>query len=656
MSYVIGSIWLFCLLLLFFIVGSTFSNIDRCGPSKILVGYLIYSFGIALFGIYIQIFNLEYKLFKCIMCIWIATLFVVSIIFLFKRKRSDNWRLKIFIKNYWALILIVCGVLFLSILNYPAFWLGNHLDDGFYLSKIASYPYVEKPFEHDLSTGLYTGHIINSYSFNTHELEAAVFLETLRIPIGIFTRVFLAAEGLIIFACCIYSLGIVIFRQSTVLKKYQSIIQFIPGILFLFSANYNFLANHGIMDIQDSWQTTTAMYFGSSIVKTSGFFLIFLPFLKDFKLNWKVTAQVIGISIVLVSKSTVAIPLIFVASISYLLIWGLFEPGKIKFLFFVLFICLGVLGLIIPELIQLENYGFDSYQFIALNIDTWLDKLIHSYIPWLCLPGLITGVVSKKIKLILLETVIFILLFIPGFRSYASILSFFAFVTGRVISAYVYFLTCTMISFIVYSLSQLRIRPSLLAITGTICSMFLAGINSKAFLSYGGSALIVPQGEIAPITYNRAFEVLRKNPNFIPIDVENLSKALNRLVLDKNKVTLLTETDYESDDVSNSLYVMTKSLAPNVIFPAANIRFNTTVDPIYGSYGAEQQAVFNEFLKTNDDLSTVAFKQILDSYQINAVLLRDSKTYDDAMHSLGFSLYETIYGDEGRPEYYLYVR
>ena len=58
----------------------------------------------------------------------------------------------------------------------------------------------------------------------------------------------------------------------------------------------------------------------------------------------------------------------------------------------------------------------------------------------------------------------------------------------------------------------------------------------------------------------------------------------------------------------------------------------------------------------NDEASTAAFGQLLDEYQIDAVLLRDHRTYDVNMNRLGFTVYESIYNDEGEPEYYLYTR
>lgn len=659
MNYLLGSIWLLCLFFLFFIVGSAFNQEMLCGPAKILVGYIVYSFGIALAGIIVQIFNLEYNLFRILMWTWIAVLVIISLI-LFCRKtgrgKLNGWSLIGFIKKYWALIAIIVTVIFLDVINYPALWLGNHLDDGFYLAKITSYPEVSKPFEYNVATGFYTGHVIDAYSLNTHELEASVYFQLLRIPIGIFARIFLAMENIGIFACCIYSFSTAIFSNQKSWIKYQNIIQFIPCVLFLFSANSTYLSTKGILDVQDSWQTTTAMYFGSSIVRTSGFFLLLFPFVKQFELNWRIFLEVALISVVLISKSTIALPIIFVASISYIVIWSWSEPKSVKFLIGIFLICIGLVGVLVPNFLHLDQFGFDSLETINSNIDIWLEKLLRSFVPYLCLPGTVAAIYAKKVRLIGLEGLIFVFLFLPGFRIYTAALSMYSFVIGRVISAFTYFLISTMIALIVYGLTLFRIRRSLLVGIGLLGSITLAGINLESFLECGGNPLALQGSEITSASLRKALAVLQMNPDLMPVVTQNFANALNKLGLERGKFAVLTETYYESNGVMNSQYVMTKCLAPNVIFPTANIRYYSGEDPIYGSYNAEKQAIFESFLTNNDENSTKAFGELLEAYNIDAVLLPNNSVYDVNMNQLGFSLYETIYSDDGQVANLLYAR
>lgn len=659
MNYIIGISWITLLFFFFFIVGSAVNGEDHCGPYKILIGYIVYGFGIAVLGVAIQLLNLNWSLFRNLMYAWILFLIVLALYVLYRNGRIKieyKNSFKVFITNYWAMILILLVVVFLTAINYQAFWLGNRSDDGFYLSRIASYSVTENPFEHDLATGLYTGHVINSYSLNTHDLEASVFFDMLGIPIGIFARIFLASEGLVVFACCIYALAYEIICNWYERVKYKRIIQFIPGILFLFTTNFVYLANTGIMNIQDSWQTSTAMYFGSSIVRTSGFFLLLLPFIRNFNLSWRTVGSVAAISVVLISKSTIAIPLIFVASMAYLFVWLFLNKNVNKVMVLAGIVGIALIGMILPQFISLEKYGFDSLAVLESNTTVFFHNIIHSFIPWLVVVGIVCAIVLKSYKILALDAAIFVFLFIPGFRTYGCILSFYTFVIGRVISAFAYFLICTMISLTVCELCMLRIRKSILAISGFVLSSLLAGMNLESFLKYGGNAGIVQGSEMVPTTVQNSLDVLRRNPDFMPLSTVRLADALQSLKSGKDKLAVLTETYYTSDGVADLKHILTRSVAPDVIFPAANTRFITDVDPVYGSYNAEQQAVFESFLINNDQASTEAFGELLNRYEIDAVLLQNGETYDNNMQSLGYSLYETVYADEDRPSFFLYAK
>lgn len=662
MNYLIGITWLICLFLFFYTVGCAFSKQNRCGPFKILTGYIVYSLGVALPGIVIQILNLEYSLFRNLMWAWICSLLIVSFFILYKKgnlKLPDAGTVREFLTNYWVFILIILGVLFLSALNYPAYWLGNRSDDGYYLSQIASYPVVEKPFEYNLATGLYTGHVINSYSLNTHELEASVFFQTLGIPIGLFTRVFMAAEGYIIFGCCIYSMSHEVFKMVNGKSRYLSSVQFSVCLLLLFSANWIYLSNNGILYIQDSWQTSTAMYYGSSIPRTSGFYLLLLPFISGYKINLRTIIKVILISIVLVSKSTIAVPIIFLGVISYVLVWLVYESNCRKGLVVFFLFGAGIVGSILSLNIEYIGPAFDSLLSIKNTSFLWVKSIVKSLIPFIMIIAVILSFSLKNRKIWQLLCLVFLIavfLFVPGFNFYVCSLSFFTFVIGRTITAFVYFIAGICTSVTISFLVSLRIRKSILTVFGLIISALLFTLNFKSFLQFNGNAEILPGQEGTALSIADALNVISKNPNFMPISTERLAAKLNQLQKEKGKLAVLTETYYQSDGVADLKHVLTRSLSPNVIFPTANTRFITTADPIYGSFTVEKQAIFESFLINNDPASTAIFGQLLDEYMIDAVVLREKDIYDANMNQLGFSLYETIMDDNGNPAYYLYAR
>ena len=61
-------------------------------------------------------------------------------------------------------------MIFMLLFYYAGFWLGNHQDDGYYITKVATLPYSPIGGNYNYSVGtMNTG--FNSYIVNTWELE-----------------------------------------------------------------------------------------------------------------------------------------------------------------------------------------------------------------------------------------------------------------------------------------------------------------------------------------------------------------------------------------------------------------------------------------------------------------------------------------------------
>lgn len=56
--------------------------------------------------------------------------------------------------SHYYIIYIVCAiVLIFSVLSAELIWLGNHQDDGYYLTKIMTLPYLDQPFATSYASG-----------------------------------------------------------------------------------------------------------------------------------------------------------------------------------------------------------------------------------------------------------------------------------------------------------------------------------------------------------------------------------------------------------------------------------------------------------------------------------------------------------------------
>lgn len=664
-NFIIGLLWLLVMMFVFYCTGHLFLKSTHSGPCLILRGYIIYSFGIAVIGIIIQSFNVPWNVFRNLSLTWMVLVLVLSLLAWKKSEdynhKKINFRKNVsnFISDYGFLIAILLAIIILSVSNYPAFWSGNRADDGFYLSKIAIYPYVSDPYNYDMATGLYTGKVLNQYSINTHELEYSVYFSLLNIPIGLFTRVFMAALNYILFACCIYSLSETVLKFLNRESKYKKVIQFVPGVILLFTTNFVFLANNGVLNLQDSWQTTTAMYFGSSVVRTCGFFLLLLPLMEKFDLNIKTVIEVFMVSVVLISKSTIALPIILVSALSYICVWLLFRSNIPNTLVLFVVIILTCIGLVLPTIINLENYGFESWQALRGTVTILSKANYKSFIVWLTIAFLLPSVLFKKIritKLTVLTLVLSAFIFIPGLNGWFLLSSLYGFVVGRTITAFAYFAICLSLSYGLGWLTFVGINKFIVYSINVALSLIMVLVNATAFTEYGGDGLSVQGQEQSPMTFQKAWTVIMNNPDFIPVSSEQIAASLNRLANKNGHLAVLTETNYQTDGVADFKYILLRSLSPNVIFPTANLRFASTSDPIYGTYDASTQKVFEDFLEENSTETLIALSDVLEKYQINAVLLRNGDSYNQNMESIGFSLYDVIPGQDGNESYYIFSK
>lgn len=83
--------------------------------------------------------------------------------------------------------------------------------------------------------------------------------------------------------------------------------------------NENFISFYGVGYYLYSNQFINAAYYGSTMVRTMSFIFLITPFLSQDKIDIKMILCVMGISVVLLSKSIIALPLIFLIAFFYVL-------------------------------------------------------------------------------------------------------------------------------------------------------------------------------------------------------------------------------------------------------------------------------------------------------------------------------------------------
>lgn len=359
LDYICGFIYLFWILCLCYFLGTAITN-KKSFTTSFLVGYIGYSFVLAIGFIIIQFLGLPWM----VALIYFILSILIMIIFIVYRAKKNE--LKITkgeivngFKNNYALFIIAFILLILSFANVHIMWLNNHLDDGYYIGRISHLASYKNPYYYNFSVGLDDQHVFNSYLFDVWELEASVYINILRMNVFVFCRVFLNLQNYFLLVVTVCE-----FTKQTVCKlndEFRKYAQWTPIILFIFTIIMVVATSFNLMALQDYWQFSSAMYFGSSIPRTMGILWVLLFFIDNDKITIKHILQLIIMSVALVSKSSIAIPIVFVAAIATLIsVYTQFnKKGLIAIGTLVLLV---VLGLILPNNDQTFTLVWDMYK------------------------------------------------------------------------------------------------------------------------------------------------------------------------------------------------------------------------------------------------------------------------------------------------------
>lgn len=648
-EYIIGGIFFVMFSVFLYILGSVIILEEKKYSFKFVIGYIIYSFFVSVFGILVQVLQMSWSIFEIYMIILLLTLFIFCIYRIKKHGISViPSEKKEFLSNHWFIFLLLFFLMVLTMFHYKAYWFNNHLDDGFYINKMAMFPYVKNPFAIIPSTGLSNDNYLNSYILNTHELEASFYLYFLKITPTLYARFFLSGFHYFLLINCIYAFSEKLLNIMGINGK-QKFIQYIPAIVILFAFNELFLRDRGILFLQDSNQFANAMYYGSSVVRTMGIMLLILPFLEEKKISLKMIIEVICISIVLLSKSTIALPIILVTSLSYTLITFLYDGKKGKIFFAILIALIIAVDYVLRgnmKVLEISNYAFQN---LIKNM-----RLI-GFIPVVLV--LIFSFFYKKetiYKLNLILILIFILTTLPFFNNIISLFSFYAFVAGRTFTCF-YYTICIIACIYAYIFCfTVKLKNIFIYFFSGVSVLSLSFGNICSIQQAGGSLFY--EDELYSLDLIDALRVIKNNNKFIPNSSIELGKILKRLSLEKNEnVNVICR---ELNNINGSAYALATSLtsvAPQVISVSAKIRYGGESDRQFVNYSNDDQSTFEKFMFQLDDQVYQDFKDILEKYPINCVILVvDDK--DEYMQELGFKLYDSVIDADGGVSYFVYEK
>ena len=633
--FVSGLFFLFFIFFLYFIGTANVSS-SKCFAYRILIGYLIFEFFVAIVGIPIQLLDIPWKYFMYYL-LSMALLLVVYSSFRIKKYKIHLFEEGIvhFFRNHWIIMLVVAILILLMLTNVDLLWANNHLDDGFYITKIASLPYVESHKSINFTTGLYQDtSIFNNYLLNCGELEQSVYVYLLNVSPTVFLKFGLSAFQYFLFLCCIYAIANKIFETChfDIDKRY---LQYVVVIAILFGFIQEFLTSNNLLIVQDSWQYNTAMFYGSSIVRVMGILLILIPFINNKKIYLPDIISVIGVSVVLISKSTIALPIIFVTCLSYLLM-NLCYLKKLKTIFIavLIFVLFAGISYLIPSQEGLQN--------IMLNLVIGNSK---SPIIILCSIIMILSFTLKNItinKLNFMMLLIFIFIVVTPFCNVFDFLSLYEFVAKRALTTYIY--TFVVLNFIylmilVGKLSNGGFRIKFLSrsslILLTICAFISANFNSQ---------------------YNiiEKYQIIIKNNLLIPNTTVELANNLNDYYNETGEeIYMVMQERVGTHHYTEAPSIMMRTFSQHIYPITAIIRYGVTEGNDFSQFSKEDQTIINNFIGNTSHETYQPLKRVLNKYPINCVITMNETRY---LADSGFSLYKTIDDEEAFIHYYIYIK
>lgn len=574
---------------------------------NLIYGFVVYTCFQFAGGFLAQQFRLPWLYYQIYMVVMLIGLLIFS---LYKNVASINKAaLMKHLKRYGILYLIAIAFVILAVLNIQYLWNANKVDSGYYLNKITMAPHIANFTDYNYAVGISApGSIIRN--INTFEIEGAFYSSTLGIEPTIYTTVFLAFINYTLLLHVIYW-----FYRTVVIKTEHRkwLCMAIVPILF-FGIYYELLVNYGILFQHDGWQFNTAMWFGSTFVRTSGFFILLTPLLHKDKITWKSAVFFILTCIALFSKASQVFPVAILVAGTYLfktVVKNLKIHKHHRYMMgFVVLVVAILILLPIPH--DLHSRVILVQDLLAENMNTVIMKLSVFTIAVSYIYG--SSIIKKWNNYLLL---IGLLMFMPRLNSLFVLSSLYDFVAGRIISLYIFTLMLTA-SLYIYLLLLTMIKS-----------------KKKIYMIYTGVALLCISVPIMSIHRNlgiqNTLQILKNNPKLMPESTLRLGTKLEELQKQKGvQLHVLMPLWVVLNGTPHPVASMFRYDAFDVISVGSIPRFQEMQkDSIYQNYTQDVQDVFESY-NSGEKQDDKKLREILNTYDINCIVVNN----DDAAEKI----------------------
>lgn len=627
-DYISGFIFLIWMIIICYLFGYSIRK-EQHFSKNLLAGYIGYSFIMAIGLMVIELLNLPWKIaliYFFVAVLGIALFIVQSFI---KNKLSITTKdLKRFIKENYFLFIIVLILLFISFISFNVYWLNNHLDDGYYLSKIVKMPYLDNPYAYNYAVNFNTKPML-AYKINTGELESSIYVYLLHINVFVFCRLFLNFFNYLLVCSTVSLFADIVCKDLDLKSNRYKYIQYFACIIIFFATNMDTVYQMGFMHLIDHWQFVTAMYLGSSIPRTMGILWLLILFVGNEKITIQDFVKLFIVSVVLMSKSSIALPIVVLTSFVLYLVINLKLDKKIYFVIILLILYL-VAGFVLPNREDIQGGINDLFM---QNVKT-LPFIVSSIV--LIASFAFRKRIVNRVNVILI--VILGLMLIPNVNDVFENLSIYDFVANRMFTTlmYTFYITAfTYVAFVFIDLTNGRMIKPIFMILTCLITVF-------SCLTYTHTGKSVKNG----------LKTIIRNNKIVPNSTLELGSELDELSQNYGTLKILSPEFVVVDNVYHPLATILTTVSDNTVSYSAIPRYPIDGKEKIASFKYEYQEEFTNFNNTKsvDDFNKCI--PFIDSYKINSFILTGdtennqiygdfvrTKVVADSVANISYSIY-----------------
>lgn len=615
-NLIVGFLSIVILVMVCFIIGQALNKDKENTWLSIIVGYCAITSVLGLFGIIVQFLDINWKIYCAISVglILIAILFII-----FSNRFPTPEDIKRLLRSETVIVFVSIILVAISMMYVGAYWYNNHLDDGYYMTRIAALPY-QSTYNINPSTGFPVQVQLNRI-INTYENEAAIPIFLLKLNAFSFCRIFMSFFHYFILGNLITVLYKKIHNDLSDFRVQLSVV-----IIVFFSFCEFFLYRNKLFLFQDANQFITAMYYGSSMSRVMGILFLILPFV-DLKINLEKIIFYIVICIMLMTRSSIALPVVFVTTVVII------HAIAIKYREYLKILISDAIFLIITVLLFILKRNDSS---VSSSISYFSEGLSY-YLTPVMITALVIIIISFilnesgiKRNIIALLAGISILIYIPVLNIWAACTSMYKFVAGRMMTTF----GCTIIIIAFMCLMDLLERIKIRRIATAIISFCLLVIGSYySFYSDGGN--VIEDGHKGNIL--KSYDIALRNNKMVPNSTIELGDILSHLDNETSgKLRIVMQNEVLTDGLTHNPSIIIRSFTPNSEIISATIRYPVNID-----YTSKDQWAFQKFDNKPNSINANKFVKVIHRFDINTVITSNELSAR-VLEKYGFKLIDHV--------------